>query len=327
MSKLGMLGLACGVMLAATGAAKAQVQPAGGAGATIQDKPLNKDSFEALKKSYQQGESFARYGQGEKVVNHGDWVRVTPKGGEPITGVFVWSDPKTGKLYIRRKAGTAPVAVPARDGVIDRIRPAVDGDEKGGVIPPVLGYEKPASDPGYEIHTMTVRNGPYTTTYYYDSSLSPGEQDQLGAIEKAGSAVVQKGTLVESLRKSLEYAANDSGTTVVQNGGGYGYGAPVFAYPYFYPIGYYNLYYYLYYPWYGGYPYGYGWPGYYSGGSGSTVVVNNSGDGGAKIAALTKSLGEAQASLAEAQKNYLALWQRSAIYDPSGRIVAVRLEE
>jgi len=56
------------------------------------------------------------------------------------------------------------------------------------------------------------------------------------------------------------------------------------------------------------------------------VVIRDSGSNAQSIAALTKSLNEAQTALADAQKNYLAATQR-AVYDPNGRIVAVRLEE
>ena len=236
------------------------------------------------------------------------------------------ADPKSGKLYIRAKAGQPPIGVPARDiDKIERITPAIGTPDKGGVRPAIEFADKPARAPQYEIHTMTVRNGFYTTTYFYDTSLSPAERDQLSALERASDDVVQKSNTIESLSQAMQNAANDSGVTVAQ--GGYSGYSPYLAYPYYYPVAYYNLYYYLYYPMVPGYGYG-GFPGYgYGGGGGnSTVVVRDSGSSGQSIAALTKSLTEARAALVEAQKTYVAVARR-AIYDPSGQIVAVRLEE
>jgi hypothetical protein len=328
MKKLGMFALACGVTLAMAAAARAQVQPAVVAGGQPTDKKSkkDKDSFEALLKSYQQGGT-NRFAVGDDSMTHGDFVTLKSKNG-PVTGVFVYSDPKTGKVYIRQKAGMPPVAVPSRD--IDQIRPAGTTSDKGAVKPAMESGS--ATQPGgYEVHGLTINNGPTATTYYFDSSLSPGERDQLSAIENAGNDVARKAALVQSLRQSLENAANDTGVTVVPSGGygGYGgYGAPYLAYPYYYPVAYYNLYYYLYYPMWGGYG-GYGgypgnWGGGYGGG-GSTVVVNNSG-GGSSVAAISKSLAEASSALADAQKSYASLRGR-AIHDAEGRVIAVRLDE
>jgi hypothetical protein len=325
MNKIGTLALACAVTLTIASTARAQEKP-GGPG------PSKKDSFEELLKSYRQGGGSHRFVVGDTAMKHGEFVTVTAKGMDPISGVFVWADPKSGKVYIRQKAGMPPIAVPGRD--IEKIRPAAGAPDKGGVKPAIEGEAQAA--PGNEIHTMTIQDGPNTRTYFFDSSLSPAERDQLGAIERAGTDLAQKAALVESLRNSLENAANDSGVTVIPGGGGYGgygYMPPYLGYPYYYPVAYYNLYYYLYYPMFGGYPYGYGgFPGYYGGGyggggggGGSTVVVNNSG-GGSGVAALSKSLAEAQNALTDAQKTYAAVRNRG-IYDSDGRIIAVRLEE
>jgi hypothetical protein len=243
----------------------------------------------------------------------------------------VYSDPKNGKLYVRPKAGQPPVGVPGKDiDRIERIRPAIGTPDKGGVRPAIeQGGDK--TGPNYEIHTMAVRNGPTTSYFFYENSLSSAERDQLSAMEKAGNDVVQKGNLMESLGRALENAADTSPVEVVTTPSYAGY---PYYYPYFYPVAFYNLYYNLYYPMaplavYGYAPFGgYGYPGYAGGGGGgsSTVVIRDSGNTGQSIAALTKSLSEAQAALAEAQKNYVAVTRR-AVMDPAGRIVAVRLEE
>jgi hypothetical protein len=325
MIKLRVLVLACGVTLAVLPVAGAQDK-----GPTIQKKQVNKDTYEDMLKSYQQGGGSYRFVSGDETLTSGDLVTIARKGAEgKVTGVFVYADPKTNKLYVRPKAGQAPVSIPAKDiDKIERISPAVGSPEKGGIKPAIEFGDKPA--PKYEIHTMTVRNGTSTSTFYYDNSLSPAERDQLGAMERASNDLVQKSTTIETLRAAMENAANDSGTTVVQTA------APVYpSYivdPYYYPyVGYYNAYYYPDFPLGTGGPYwglygGLYGVGYYGGASNTTVVVRDSGNAGQSMAALAKSLSEAQAALNEAQKNYTAM-SRRGIYDPSGHIVAVRLEE
>jgi hypothetical protein len=328
MNHLRLLGLACGFALAVA-PVQGQVVPAAPNGA-------KKDTLADLLKSYQGGASYASYGEGDRQVRHGDFVSITPKGSTTtITGVFVYRDPKSGKMYIRRRAGEAPVAVQIRDE--DKVVPAVDKTDKGGVRPAIEIDERPsaAAPAGYEIHVMKVHNGPRTTSYFFETSLSPGEREQLGQLERAADDVQQKSGLVDSLTRAVENSANEPPTTVVQTGGaGYGYGYPYYAYPYYYPVEYYNPYYYAYNPVYGslaanyGYYYGPGFGyGYGGGGSGAntTVVVQNTGNG-ANPANLMKSLSDAQAALTAAQKT-LAVASSRAVYDPNGRIVAVRLEE
>ncbi len=240
MTKLRMLALACGVTLAVAPLAPGQDKTP-----PIQKKELKKDTFDELLKSYQQGATYASYRSGDQVLNTGDFVTVNTKGEGKVTGVFVWADPKSGRLYIRTRAGLPPIGVPARDAdKIERIAPASGTAPKNGIRPAIEMDQTPAQagQGGPEIHTMTVRNGPSTSTFFYDNSLSAAERDQLGAIEKAGGDLVQKSNTVDTLRQALQNAASDNGTSVVQ--GGYG------AYPYYYPLAYYNPFYY-YNPYYG----------------------------------------------------------------------------
>jgi hypothetical protein len=323
MNKVRMLALGCGVTLAAVLAAPAPAQP-GAPPAQPQKEPPA-----AQAKTPTPGVAMASLGG--KQVSHGDLVTFT-QDGKQVQGRFVFMDPASNTMYVRTEPGKPPMKVPTQ-GLDDlKVVPAAGGPDKGGIQFAIEGDGKQPT-PGNEIFTMEVNNGPFTTRFFYDNSLSPAERDELSAIEKASRDVAQKAMLVQSLRKSLEDAANnpDSGTTVVQTGGA-GYTPPAYPYywyssynyPYLYPVGYYNLYYYLYYPMYPGLPYG---PGSYGGGGGnSTVVVQNSGSGTSNVASLTKSLNEAQAALAQAQQN-LAAANNRAVYDPSGRIVAVRLEQ
>jgi hypothetical protein len=321
-----MLALACGVTLAAAPWSVAQDKKS-----VIENKQVKKETMSELLRNYQQGGSY-RFVSGDEVLTSGDFVSISRKGNEgKLTGVFVYSDSKSGKLFVRPKAGQPPVGVTAKDiDRIERIRPAVGTQEKGGVRPAIeAGGDKQA--PNYEIHTMAVRSGPVTSYFYYDNSLSPAERDHLRALEKAGSDMVQKGNTIEMLNRAIENAAETPAVDVVQTGGpGYGY-YPYF-YPYVYPVAWYSAYYTMYYPvtplaiYPYDYPYGFGYPGYMGGGGNSTVVIRDSGNQGQSIAALTKSLSEAQAALTEAQKNYVAVARR-AVTDSSGRVVAVRLEE
>jgi hypothetical protein len=298
MNTFRMLVVACGMVLAGAMSAPAQEK--------AQDKPREEAG------SY-------RFVSGDEVLTHGDSVTLVRKGGEKVSGTFVWADPKSGRMFVRPKAGVAPVAVMAKDvDKIERITPAIGQLEKGGVRPAIETEGKPL--PKYEIHSMSVRNGPYTSTFFYDLSLSSAERDQLRAMEKAANEVARQGTLIESLNQAIQDSARTDNVNVVQTAyPGYGAYAGVpypYLYPYYYPVNYYVTYYAMY-PAYafGYYPFG-----------GSTVVMQNSGTGTETQAKLTKSLSEAQAALAAAQKD-LAMATNRAIYDPAGRVVAVRLEE
>jgi hypothetical protein len=330
MSKLRMFALAGTAAMAA--AVLAPFAPAQDKPPPIESKQVKKDTFADLLKGYQQGTGSYRFVSGDETLTSGDFVAISRKGNnERLSGVFVYADAKSGKLFIRPKAGQPPIGVLSRDvDKIERIRPAVGTPDKGGVRPAIETGEKASA--GYEIHTMTVHNGTNTTMFFYETSLSGAERDQLSAMEKAGNDLVQKGNSVESLRQALETAANTPPTTVVETSNG-GNGYPGYAYPYYYPVAYYNMYWVAYggplpatvnYPF---YPASYmGYPGNGGGGGNTTVVVQNTGSNGQGIAELTKSLGEAQAALVEARKTYVATTNR-AIVDPNGRIVAVRLEE
>lgn len=337
MMKLRMLVLACGALVAA--GPLTPVAPAQDKAPPIQTKQVKKDTYQNLLNNYQQGGGNYRFVSGDETLTSGDFVSISRKGMGKVSGVFVYSDPKTGKLYVRAKAGQRPIAVPSSDiEKIERIRPAVGTTGKGGIKPAIETGEK--QGPNYEIHTMTVHNGPETTMFHYGTSLSDAETNELRALERARTEVLRKRAMVDSLSQAIDNAAAPPVNIVATNtGGGYGYGGyPYYAYTPYAGFGYYSP---VYTPWVIGWPGwnygltnygvaspGWGWPGMYpyGGGSNSTVVVENTGSTGQSVAALTKALGEAETALATARKNYIAASQR-AVYDPSGHIVAVRLEQ
>jgi hypothetical protein len=311
-----MLALACGVALAA--GPLAQVAPAQG-----KSKETKK---EADTGSY-------RFVSGDETLTSGDQVSIKRKNMDKVTGVFVYADPKSNTLYVRPKSGQPPIAVPASEiDKVERIRPAGTTGGKEGVRPAIDAGEKGA--PSYEIHTMTIHDGPSVRTFYYSTSLSPGEAEQLQAMERAGADVLRKRAMVDSLGAAIQDAATAPPATAVVETAGPGFGYPAYMAPYAY-YGY-NLT--FNWPLFNAPGYGFGLPSFgyatfapayygYGGGSNSTVVVQNGGGStGQSVAALTKALGEAEAALADAQKNYVAVSQR-AIYDGNGRIVAVRFEK
>ncbi len=351
MKSIRMLGLACGVALTAAAVTSAQ-QPSGGIKPAIDGQPEAKKTVPAggvrpaveakpgnnkVRPTQAQSDAASyRFASGDETLTNGDRVTIRRKNGSSVTGTFVWSDPKANRLYVRPAPGQVPVAIPANDvDRVDRIATAVGTTGKDGVRPAFEEKVRPAGGPSYEIYSMTVHDGPFRRTFLFDTSLSPAEKDQLGALEKAGNDVTQKRTEVEMLQKAIEDAATQPPVTVV-NSGAPGYAAPyypVVPYPFYYPVAYglyspllpglnfggNNIYYY------GGIPTTF-YPTYPAGGANTTVVLQGGGDNAKSLAALNKSLGEARAALAQAQKNYAALSHR-AVYDDNGRIVAVRLEE
>jgi hypothetical protein len=309
-----MLALACGVALAA--GPLAPVAPAQG---------KTKETKQAA------DTGTYRFVSGDETLTSGDQVSINRKNMGKVTGVFVYADPKSNTLFVRPKSGQPPIAVPASEiDKVERIRPAGTTGGKGGVRPAIDAGEKGA--PTYEIHTMTIHDGPSVRTFYYSTSLSPGEAEQLRAMEQARADVMQKRAMVDSLGAAIQDAATAPPATAVVQTAGPGYGYPAYVAPYAY-YGY-NLV--FNWPLFNAPGYGFGLPSfgyatlapeYYGGGGNSTVVVQNGGGGaGQSLAALTKALSEAEAALADARKNYDTVARR-AVYDGDGRIVAVRFAE
>lgn len=164
---IGFLTWACGPL-------QAQDQPASSPG-----RPIQTGTY--------------RFVTNDEILRHGDVLTITRKGGAAkLSGVFVYADEKSGRLFVRPQPLSAPVAIAANDvEKIDRITPAVGRADSGEVRAAFRADEK--SRPAYEIHEMLGHNGPYTAVYFYESTLSPGERQQLLSIEKASGEVVEKG--------------------------------------------------------------------------------------------------------------------------------------
>jgi len=263
-----------------------------------------------------------RFASGDTTMTHGDSVTLTRKGGEKVSGVFVWSDAKAGRVYIRPKAGQAPVAVATNEiEKVDRVIPAAAKADKGGIAPAVETND--ARGPVYEIHTMTVHSGPLAVTYYFDDSLSESERNELRALEKAASELARREMRVETLRQELDAATQPPAPLVLVPYNELLYGEPYYDYSYagYAPYGGYGSY--------AGYaPYAPYLPlfGYRPRSPVVNVVVQTAPPPAPDTEKITKSLDEAIAARDAAQKQYRALASRD-VYDGRGHIVAVRLEK
>ena len=270
---LGVLTFACGPLLA-------------------QEKAVPSDKSPVQPGTY-------RFVSNKEVLTHGDAVTMTRKsGGATVSGVFVYADETSGRLFVRPQAGRPPVAVAVRDiDKIDRITPASGRADKGGVRPAIDTGATPA--PNYEIHEMRGYNGPYMSIYFDSSSVSAEERKQLLAIEQASTNLVSKGALVASLRQAIQEAASELSTPQYEN-------IP-YSFLAYYPTAY---------------------PVYSSGNLLIVVpapIVDNRPNVANSLAILAKNLKEAEADLAIARKNYDVV-SSQAVYEPGGHIVAVRLK-
>jgi hypothetical protein len=353
MNQFRLLALVVGVTLAANQVVVAQEKPEPGTPA-IQKTEVKEGRATAQPQSNNQGAATSRFVSGDEVLNHGDAVTITRKGdGTKVSGNFVWADPKAGRLYIRPKAGEAPVAVPTDDvGKIERIALVGNAPDQSTVKPAVLtGDRAPIRS---EIQSMEIFNGPFKSVAYNGPPLSAPERERLSALQKATNAVAEKGMLVQSLKRDIQNASTSDSSVNVYQSNPWVATFPYYAFPlysYYYPWSYYGPYYYSSYPssyfnpyfnyayglsYYSPYYYSYyvpyyssfypAFPTFWYGGGSTNVVVNTTGGEDATLKNLKKSLSEAQNSLAEAQKNYAAI-QNRAIYAPNGQIVAVRMEE
>jgi hypothetical protein len=239
---------------------------------------------------------------------HGTSVQITRKTGSPkVSGVLVYADPKVGCLYVRPGAGQAPVAVALNEiQKIDRIAPALDRSVKDGVRPAIEIDARPRS--AYEIHELQIRNGPYTKVHFYESSLSPSERELLRTISRTSADVEAKGLLVDSLSRAIQEAVTDLTVPAL----------PIISPAYFPPDAYQPPFVLV------------------ANSSMTNPVIVPGYTGGVLTAApaprpdslaeLMKRLSEAEAALAMSRKNYEAACSR-AIYEPGGRIIAVRLDD
>lgn len=270
-----------------------------------------------------------RTGESQRQLHHGDRVVLKGKGEATV----VWQDTKSDKVYVRTKAGERPVAV-SRNEITD-VRPVAGTKNTGGIRPAVEGDPPPPSA-DYEIRSVQVYNGPYKTVHFFGRDLSPAERAQLNDLEKAANRVADDEELVENLENAIQRPSipTSQEVNVVPTPAAtpYPYGMPgVYPYSYFapyypyyyYPISYYNNYYFNYYP-----PLAFFPPMMPQ--TSPTIIVQNSGgganDGGASRTDLAKALQAAQDRLRKDRESYAQASSR-AVYDPSGRIVAVRFEE
>jgi len=282
-----------------------------------------------------------RQGESQRQLMHGDRVTLKNKGEATV----VWQDAKNNKVYVRTKAGERPVAVTMND--IADVRPVAGTKSNGGIRPAVEGELPTPQNPNYEIRSVEVFNGPYRSVHFVGRELSQAEKAQLADLERATNRVADDEERVQNLESAIQRQANAPATTqdvnIIQTSAvnPYGYGAGYAAYPnfypystsglypgsffapyypYYYPVGYYNSYYFNYYPPLAFYP-----P------SQPTVIVQNTTTGGASKSEATrddlaKSLQAAQDRLRKDRETYTQASSR-AVYDNSGRIVAVRFEE
>jgi len=292
-----------GAMLLTAGALAAQERPAVASG--------------EQKTNQKQADPGVRPAFGEGGARPGEYVAVTRKDGQKMTGTLVWIDEKNNRLYLRPQPGQAPVAI-ARDDVNTV---AVQPREDGGIRTASTGYTT-----GYEIHTIEIFNGPNRSLHFFDRTLSPEERARLAEMEKSADDVARKSEIVDSLSEELKNQAqygNQPTVVSTYNAGAYNY--MPFA---FYPVNYYFPYATVY-PFYNNYfPYAYTFP-YVGGGAAgqnSTVVVQNPSGSSSSPGELLKALTTAQEQLAQARSNYTAA-RNLAIFDGQGRVVAVRLDE
>jgi hypothetical protein len=251
-----------------------------------------------------------RFVSNDEVLAHGDVVTIRRKAGKAsVSGVFVRADPRSARLFVRPQPGQAPVPVATNDiENVDRITPTLGRLGNGGIRSAFGIEERPTST--YEIHELQVRNGPYSKSYYYDSSLSPSERELLMAISRASADVEAKGQQVDLASRMLHEAIAESVAPEV----------PVVlaadTFPYAYPqilildqslrpnpvysVGYSPVV--------------------------PTPVVVKRWASADSLADLTKNLREAEAVLAQARKDYETTRER-AIFDPAGHIIAVRLDD
>jgi hypothetical protein len=140
---------------------------------------------------------------------HGRLVRVTPVGQkEPIQGILVRTDGKTGRIYVRTEPGAPPRIF--TDKEIAKV-------EKGMIKH--VGYQEDVTRP--EIQPMVIMNGPRRTVTYSASTLSPGELSLLREMEASENAlanlefVASRGEIVQNL--DIAVLAEHRNTQALQN--------------------------------------------------------------------------------------------------------------
>ncbi len=139
---------------------------------------------------------------GGEGLHNGDMVSLRRKGVEGrLNGTFVYEDAKTSRIFVRPRAGEAPVPVALKDiEDVERIVPASTSGGKDGV--------RFATDDGprarhREIYMLEIYNGPVKEVRYYGPNLSPAEKQELAALQKAANELTADQETAVHLERSL----------------------------------------------------------------------------------------------------------------------------
>jgi len=128
---------------------------------------------------------------------HGTLLRVTLKDNRVVRGTLVRADKKTDRLYIRTEPGMLPTAVSINDIKADGDQAKVEKGlvevakkpEPGSTIKPVGFTRERVVQP--EIFTTTVEQGPFRSSYYTSTVLSPQEKSALTELSQAEREVAR----------------------------------------------------------------------------------------------------------------------------------------
>lgn len=308
MRRAPLAALACGTLLLATAALPAQQK----AGPVVKKKVVSADEYRKLRAAAE-----ARPAAGENTLKHGDFVTLSRRAGGRLSGVVVYAEQASDRLFVRPRSGAAPVAVSLKDVTeIERIVPAASTGASEAEITP-----------------LEIFNGAVRTVHFFAPTLSPGEKEQLRDLESAANKLAEQQNLAELVEEQMARGLSDDETgavTVTQRGGfggglpyGFGYGGGG-GYPYmsFVPFYRYLPYSLSYWPFVNYFPMYYGAGGV---GGQSTVVVQRPSREETQ-ANLMKQYDRLTESLGKARQSYDSA-RRRAVFDDEGRLIAVRNNE
>jgi hypothetical protein len=257
-----------------------------------------------------------------ETLSNGDFVSLRRKNVEGrLNGIFVYEDAKNQRIFVRPRPHAVPVAVPTSAiEDIERIVPANTQAEKGGIR---FATEEGAAAPHREIVAQYIYNGSTREVRYYGATLSSAEKQELAALEKAAHELAQDEEAVTTMEQAITAqptaaaeAAREARLAAASANGPFGFeyytynnNPTNFGGNFLNPVM----------PFFGGF--------------GRNSVNVSVPPPPAPVVAPAPSLAEMQKSLQTARerveqdrKTYLAARSR-AIFDATGDIVAVRLDE